>query len=329
MLKKVILITGANGEIGQYLIKELNKKNINNIIAIDLHPLNIKYNIEQYFQGSILDKQILKKIQEQYIITEIYHLAAILSTKAEQNIELANNVNINGTKNILELARVHSKQYNVKTLFFFPSSIAVYNIKPDNNLRINETMIDKSPLTIYGQAKLQCEKMGLEYMNNSSYGEIDFRCIRFPGIISASSMPSGGTSDYVPEMIHHAARNLPYNCFIEKNSQLPFIAMPDAIKAIFHLMNTDYQKLTSDIYNITSFSQSTHNFFLKIKHYYTQFKMSYDIDERRQTIVDSWPNHINDDKAKLDWEWEPTYCFDNVYEQYIIPEIKNIIEKEI
>ena len=324
MLKNVILITGANGEIGQYLIKELNKKNINNIIAIDLNPLNIKYNIEQYFKGSILDQQLLKKIQEQYIVTEIYHLAAILSTKAEQNIELANNVNINGTKNILELATAHSKQYNIKIPFFFPSSIAVYNITSNNNLKIDEAMTDKIPLTIYGQAKLQSEKMGFEYMNNYSHGKIDFRCIRFPGIISASSMPSGGTSDYVPEMIHHAARGMTYNCFITKNSKLPFIAMPDAIKAIFNLMNKDYEKLTSYIYNITSFSQSTYEFFLKIKHYYPQFKMSYDIDEKRQIIVDSWPNNINDDKAKLDWEWKPTYHFDNVYEQYIIPEIKNI-----
>ena len=164
MLKKIILITGSNGEIGQYLIKELNKKNINNIIAIDLHPLNIKYKIEQYFKGSILDQQLLKKIQEQYIVTEIYHLAAILSTKAEQNIELANNVNINGTKNILELATAHSKQYNIKTIGITRWSYHM-DVKDFSHMNI----IDK-PIQLYGDMNINSNyhhmKEKLERVNN-------------------------------------------------------------------------------------------------------------------------------------------------------------------
>ena len=142
MLKKVILITGANGEIGQHLIKELNKKNIENILAIDLHPLNIRCRIQQFLEGSILDIQLLKIIQETYIVTEIYHLAAILSTKAEQNIKLANDVNIRGTQNILDLAKEQGEKYKIKIPFFFPSSIAVYNVMRNNNFEINESLID-------------------------------------------------------------------------------------------------------------------------------------------------------------------------------------------
>ena len=327
MLKKVILITGANGEIGQYLIKELNRKNIENILAIDLHPLSIQCRIEQYLQGSILDIKLLKAIQEKYIVSEIYHLAAILSTKAEKNIQLANDVNIKGTKNILDLAKKLGKKYMIKIPFFFPSSIAVYNTISNNSFTINEEMTEEKPITIYGQAKLKCEKMGFDYMKNCNSKEIDFRCIRFPGIISASTMPSGGTSDYVPEMIHHAAKNLKYECFIKKDSQLPFIVMPDAIQAIFNLMNADINQLTTYIYNITSFNQPTHNFYLKIKNYYPQFEMIYDIDLKRQKIVDSWPNNINDKKAKEDWGWEPQYNFDNAFNKYIFPEIKNIIQE--
>ena len=325
MLKKAILITGANGEIGQALIKALNKKNIHNIVTIDLHPIDENYSIYEHFEGSILDLDLLISIQEKYILSEIYHLAAILSTKAEKNIQLANEVNIKGTKNVLELAKKHVKINNLSIPFFFPSSIAVYKINNNNEIAFHENMVEELPLTAYGIAKLECEKMGVQYKKNS-INKIDFRCIRFPGIISASSTPTGGTSDYVPEMIHCAAKNLQYHCFVNKNSQLPFIVMPDAINAIFDLMNADEKKINHCIYNISSFSHTAHQFYTKIKEYYPQFEISYDIDIRRQEIVDSWPNYINDNNATIDWGWDPIYNFENAFEKYIIPEIQNIIE---
>ena len=316
MNKKVILITGSNGEIGKSLIDKLSKNNT--IIALDLYH-NSKSSIEK-IEGSILDNTILNQINNKYKLSEIYHLAAILSTKAQKNPSLANEVNYNGTINLLELAKLQSIKYNSPIKFFFPSSIAVYNILNRNlNNYINEKYVTNSPTTEYGKAKLKCEEIGIKkYLKNG----VDFRCIRFPGIISANSKPTGGTSDYAPEMIHAAFLNKSYNCFVSNKTILPFITMPDAIQAIIKLMNTSQENIKSKIYNVTSFSPSVSELENKIKEYCPKFKLSYDIDNNRQKIVDSWPNFINDSLAKEEWNWSPNLNFNNFFMDYINPNLK-------
>tara|TARA_B100001113_G_C21067449_1_gene604049 strand:+ start:146 stop:1111 length:966 start_codon:yes stop_codon:yes gene_type:complete len=316
MNKKVILITGSNGEIGKSLIDKLSKNNT--IIALDVNH-NSKSNIET-IKGSILDNNILNKINNKYKLSEIYHLAAILSTKAQKNPSLSNEVNYNGTINLLELARLQAKRYNHSIKFFFPSSIAIYNmLNSDLNNNINEKDNIHNPITEYGQAKLKCEKIGIEkYLKK----DVDFRCIRFPGIISAISRPTGGTSDYAPEMIHAAFLNEKYNCFVNNKTILPFIAMPDAIDAIIKLMNTSKENIKSRIYNVTSFSPSVSDLEIKIKEFFPNFKLSYDIDKNRQKIVDSWPNSINDTLAREEWGWSSNLNFDNFFINYINPNLK-------
>ena len=321
MNKKVILITGSNGEIGKSLINKLSKNN--NIIALDLCH-NSKSSIKK-IEGSILDDSILNNINNKYRLSEIYHLAAVLSTKAQKNPTLSNEINYHGTIKLLELARLQTKKYNQPIKFFFPSSIAVYNmLNSDLNNNINEKDKINNPITHYGKAKLNCEKIGVKkYLNEG----IDFRCIRFPGIISAISKPTGGTSDYAPEMIHAAFLNEKYNCFVNNKTILPFIAMPDAITAIIKLMNSSKENIKSRVYNVTSFSPSVNDLEFKIKEFFPNFKLSYDIDNNRQKIVDSWPNFINDSLAKKEWNWSCDFNFDNFFINYINPNLKEYYKK--
>ena len=322
MVNKVIFITGSNGEMGQSLIEAFNKKGYNNIVALDLDQQKSFLNTK-FIEGSILDTQLLNDINEKYEISEIYHLAAILSTKAEENPQLANDVNINGTNNVLELCQKQALKQNKDILFFFPSSIAVYNTDKNNNSKIYEEQYCNTPLTKYGQAKLTCEKIGEQLDKNKSSFGVDFRSIRFPGIISATTLPTGGTSDYAPEMVHSAAQKKKYKCFVEKDRRLPFIIMPEAIEAIFKIRTALKGDLLKNIYNITSFSPSVEEFFFKTKEYFINFNMTYSIDSKRQKIIDSWPNFINDNAAQNDWGWKSKYDFNKSYTGYIIPEIQN------
>ena len=327
MKTKISLITGASGEIGQNLISYFLKSNNRKIVALDLNKSKKDTRVFKFIRGSILDENILAEINEKYIVEEIFHLAAVLSTKAEKNKTLAQEVNINGTINLLKLALSQYSINNTKTKFFFPSSIAVYNVEEKNNHsknNINENSYC-NPKTIYGQHKLLCENLGTALNNdvNEQKLKIDFRCIRFPGIISINSMPTGGTSDYAPEMIHHAFNNNDYTCFVNAKSCLPFIVMPDAINSIIRIMNMPKEKLNKTVYNITSFSPTVSKLYDIIKNKFPEFKLNYNIDKMRQSIVDGWPNYIDDSLAKNDWGWKAKYNLEQAFNDYIIPGLKN------
>ena len=320
MSNKVILITGSNGEIGQSLICYLLENTDYKIITLDLDPLLKNLNILKHFRGSITDKKILHTINSQYQIVQIYHLAAILSSKAEQNSEVAYDVNVYGTMNLIDICSSQSNQYGHTILFFFPSSIAIYSIDKINDMNpIDEKMCCQNPQTVYGVTKLECEKIGVE--KEIKNAGIDFRCIRFPGIISASSMPTGGTSDYAPEMVHAAALKKHYNCYVNEQTRLPFIVMPDAIYSIIKLMTASKQSLSTNIYNVSSFSPNISELQKMVTIFFPKFSLSYDINLKRQEIVNSWPNIINDNKARNDWRWKPRFNFENAYRNYIVPSI--------
>ena len=326
MKNKISIITGASGEIGQNLINYFSKFENKKIIALDIDKPKQHAKVFKFIKGSILDNHIINQINEEYIIEEIFHLAAILSTKAEKNKQLALDVNINGTINLFNLALSQHATNNIITTFFFPSSIAVYNINNVNNHSKKPIKENNhcNPQTIYGQQKLFCENIGTALNNygNEQNLKIDFRCIRFPGIISTNSMPTGGTSDYAPEMIHYAFNQKNYTCFVDDQSCLPFVVMPDAINAIIKIMNTPKNKLSQTVYNITSFSPTVLNLFDIIKNKFPKFKLNYNIDKMRQCIVDGWPNDIDDSLAKNDWGWEAKYNLENAFNKYIIPNLK-------
>ena len=333
MREKVILITGANGEIGKGLIHSLSGKK-QELVALDLEPIDndISDLLYDKLNGNILDKNLLEQISSTYHIEEIYHLAALLSTRAEFSPNMAHEINVTGTLNILTLAVEQAKSHGQTVKFFFPSSIAVYGFK-DKNQKIVAGAINESeycnPITMYGCNKLYCEKLGLYYGNHYHQlsqdfqdNLIDFRSIRFPGIISAITEPQGGTSDYIPQMLHAAARNETYNCFVRDKTRMPFMIMPDAINAIIKLMNAPHNNITSHIYHISTFNPTAHEFYNKLKKYFPNFNMMYQINAKRQQMVDSWPLELNCSKSYEEWGWEPNYTIDKALSEYLIPEIK-------
>ena len=320
--KSSILITGAGGEVGSELIHTLSQNENVNIVTLDLHPLESEAadKVADKITGNILDINLLDQINLEFEIKEIYHLAAILSTRAELSPRIAHDVNVNGTINMLEQALKQSKSQNKKIKFFFPSSIAVYGVNDKQQICSESDYLN--PMTVYGANKLYAEKLGIYYsqyydqLSDNKYF-IDFRSLRFPGLISASTIPSGGTSDFIPEMWHSIKNENSYECFVNEKSRLPFLAMPDAIKAINQMMSSKSEKIQSRIYNVTSFNPSASDFFQLMIELYPTAKISYHINEVRQKIVDSWPSNIDDSLAKDEWGWAPDYNLKKTINEYL------------
>ena len=334
MRKPIILITGANGEIGHGLIRSLSKKAREDRVGLDLDVLDksIRPFVQESIQGNILERNLLARINAEFEVSAIYHLAAILSTRAEFSPMTAHDVNVGGTINLLHLAMEQSLSQGRPVKFFFPSSIAVYGMTDiDTKNSAGPVSEDdyRHPETIYGCNKLYCENLGIYFSRfykrlsaESSRGRVDFRSIRLPGLISIHTLPAGGTSDYAPEMIHSAAQYIPYQCFVREDSALPFMTMGDAIKAILQLMEAKEDSLSRSVYNVTSFSPSAAEFRKKTLTYFPEAKIDFIINKKRQSIVDSWPAQVDDSKARNDWDWEPEHDFDSAFENYLIPEIK-------
>ncbi|NQU68031.1 MAG: NAD-dependent epimerase/dehydratase family protein [Candidatus Marinimicrobia bacterium] len=334
MRKSVILITGANGEIGHGLISSLQERYQQNIVALDLKVIDpeIRPHVKESIAGNILDKALLDQINAEYQISEIYHLAALLSTRAEFSPVAAHDVNVGGTLNLLELAVQQARSHGQPVKFFFPSSIAVYGI-PSLKIKQKITKIHEDeycfPETMYGCNKLYCESLGAYYSkhyqrlsDNSLPGLVDFRGMRFPGLISAVTVPSGGTSDFAPEMIHAAIQHHPYDCFVRPDTTIPFMTMPDAIRSILELMSAPKSNLTRQVYNITGWSASADKFRDKMQSVYSDANITFTVNEKRQSIVDSWPADVDDSAAQKDWGWQPEHHFQNAFDDYLLPGIK-------
>lgn len=334
MREKVVLITGASGEVGHGLIEYLGERGSANIVALDIQPLpnELQKYCHRFIQGDILDNMLLGRLILEYEIGTIYHLASILSTRAEYNPEAAHRVNVEGTLNLLYLAIEQSTWQGQSVKFIYPSSIAVYGL-PDletkasaNRVREHEYL---QPATMYGCNKLYCEHLGHYYTRNykqlatdSSCCRIDFRSLRFPGLISAVTVPTGGTSDYGPEMLHHAAQGLKYTCFVKPTAQLPFMAMPDAIKALVELEAADKDRLTKLVYNVTSFSLTAKQFLEEVKQAFAEAEVDFGSDRKREAIVDSWPADLDSTAAEQDWGWKPDYDLRRAFDEYLVPNIR-------
>jgi threonine 3-dehydrogenase len=151
---------------------------------------------------------------------------------------------------------------------------------------------------------------------------LDFRCVRFPGLISAFTVPSGGTSDYGPEMLHAAAKNVPYACFVREDVRIPFMTMPDAIKALQCLTQAARADLRHQVFNVTSFSLSADEFSRKVMKYFPTAQITFQPDLKRQGIVDSWPADLDDSAACREWGWQPDYDVERSFEEYLVPNIR-------
>ena len=332
MQKQSILITGANGEMGHGLISALSKKNNINIVTLDLNEIDssIKDLCSKKYTGSILDDDLIRELNLKYKFKTIYHLAALLSTQAELFPDQAHKVNVEGTINLLNLAINQARQQLHTIKFFFPSSIAIYglkNLKEKNYIRpVNEDSFN-NPYTMYGCNKLYCEYLGKYYSKksinkNSDNACIDFRSIRFPGIISSKTLPTGGTSDYIPEMLHSVAHGKPYTCFVRKDTQIPFITMPDAIEAILQFMNTPKNNLNRSVYNIRAFAPTAEEFRKKMLELFPNSDITYNVNKKRQNMIDGWPADTDDSSAKDDWDWKANHDLNTGLKDYLIPDLK-------
>jgi threonine 3-dehydrogenase len=332
MSEKQVLVTGACGEIGQALVQGLAKRGGYRIVTADFMPLpdSIKAFSAEHVQGDLVYK--IKTFYD-YDFDIIFHLAASLSSKAEVATEEAHRINVEGTMQLLMLAAYRSEKYNKAVKFLFPSSIAAYgmpNLEAKKRAGVVKEEDWNTPHTMYGCNKLYCEKLGMYY--GKYFGQkhldanpptmLDFRAIRFPGLISAFTLPSGGTSDYGPEMLHAVAQGKPYSCFVRADTKISFMAMPDAIKSLLMLMDVPRKKLSNNVYNIAAFAITADEFRQRALRAFPDAKISYEINPRRQGIVDSWPEDVDDSLARADWNWKPDYDVDRFFDDYFLPEIR-------
>jgi nucleoside-diphosphate-sugar epimerase len=333
MRKPVVLITGANGEIGHALVAILADQRHQAVVSLDVNPLDphVARLVHREFTGSILDTNLLERVLSEFEVDLIFHLAALLSTRAEFTPMAAHHVNVEGTLNLLEFAARETESHGRPVIFVYPSSIAAYGL-PDLQTRRKAGRVREDdwnkPVTMYGCNKLYCEQLGRYYSKHykqlleSRAPRVDFRCLRFPGLISAATVPSGGTSDYASEMIHAAARGEPYACFVRPDSRIPFMAMPDAIEALLKLSSAQPQQLSCTAYNVKAFNPSADEIRESALRAFPDASITYKVDEKRQNIIDSWPEDVDDTAARQDWGFAPSYDFHRAFHEYLIPNIR-------
>ncbi len=330
------LITGANGEFGHGLIRTLHDAGRRDLVALDVREIDasLRPMCRDAIVGDITDGALLSRLHANYEIRSIFHLAALLSTRSEFNPEAAHEVNVVGTVHLLKLAADEAASHGSAVKFMFPSSIAVYGMgsleaKSQTGAVREDQCLE--PTTMYGCNKLACEHLGRYYARHyrqlakdrpRGAGRVDFRCIRFPGVISAFTLPSGGTSDYAPEMIHAAAKGESYACFVREDARIPFITMPDAIEALLRLHDAESGRLTRCVYNITAFAPSAGEIAQIVRRHFRAADISFRPDVERQGIVDSWPANVDDASARSDWGFHPRHDLKAAFEEYLIPNIR-------
>ncbi len=299
-----ILIIGACGQIGTELTKKLREiYGVENVVASDIRKLNNDVVNNGIFEVvNALDYNQIEHLVEQYQITDVYLMAALLSATAEKNPAFAWDLNMNSLFHVLNIA----KAGKIKKIFW-PSSIAVFGPTTPSQNTPQYTIME--PSTVYGISKQSGERW-CEYYNNQ-YG-VDVRSIRYPGLISWVSEPGGGTTDYAIEIYHKAINNKKYKCFLSDKTALPMMYMDDAIKATVQIMQAPSKQIKiRSSYNLSAMSFTPDQIASEIKKHYPDFKISYEPDFR-QKIADSWPASIDDSYARDDWNWENEFNLENM-----------------
>ncbi len=331
--KPVVLITGAGGEIGHGLIAHLAGAGAQPVITLDVNPLppSLASKVQREFTGSIIDKSLLERVLSEFEVDTVYHLAALLSARSEFTPVTAHQVNVEGTLNLLEFSQREAESHGRPVTFLYPSSIAAYGL-PDLDTKRQAGRVKEddfnTPSTMYGCNKLYCEQLGRYYAKfykqlaaDPQSGRVDFRCVRFPGLISALTVPSGGTSDYAPEMIHAAAKGEAYACFVRPDTRIPFMAMPDGVEALLRLAAAPKAALTRTAYNLAAFNPSADEVREEVVRAFPGANITWQNDTKRQSIIDSWPEDVDDSAARRDWGFAPAYDFTRAFRDYLIPTI--------
>lgn len=331
MRKKVVLITGAAGEVGQSLVERLAADGKDQLLTLDVQALPEDLaGMSTHLEGDIQDKNLFARLVAEYEIRKIYHLAALLSTRAEFTPETAHNVNVGGTMTLLQLASEQSQWRGAPVLFIFPSSIAVYGM-PDLDTKQRYARVREwewnYPSTMYGCNKLYGEMLGAYFSRNyrqlsaEAPIKLDFRSVRYPGLISAFTVPSGGTSDYASEMIHAAAQGKDYICFVREGLKIPFMAMPDAVDSILGVADAPKEDLSQLVYNVGAFSISAGEIRDLVVKSFPGSRVEFVPDLKRQNIAETWPIDVDDSPARRDWGWQPKFGVERTFQEYLIPNI--------
>lgn len=335
MEPRQILITGANGEVGHGLIEMLAASQTAQITAFDLRPISdqLAAKCHKAFQADLLDEELITSLIQETAFDEVYHLAALLSSGTERKPALANRVNLGGTTHLMDCVAESAKAHQKRIKFLFPSSIAVYGVPPTSNKSgTSKPVLEEDhlePITLYGVHKLACEKIGAYYdsryglMDGGEITRLDFRSLRYPGILSAHTMPTGGTSDYAAEMLHAAAKGNAYTCFVGPEARIPFMTMPDAIRAMIELAGAPKENLTKTAYNVRAFAPSAQEIYEACAKELGEFAIDYYPHPLRAKIVDSWPDDTLDTAAQKDWGWKPEHDFQSALRDYLIPGLRS------
>lgn len=302
-----ILVIGANGQLGSELVVELrNKFGHNNVLATDIREP--EENSTPFEVLDIMDADKLIEIIEKYQIDEIYHLAALLSAKAEQNPQFAWDLNMVGLLNVLNIAKE-----NTDIKVYWPSSIGAFGPQTPKENTPQDCVMD--PNTVYGISKLAGERW-CEYYHEK-YG-VDVRSLRYPGLIGYKSLPGGGTTDYAVDIFYKAIQGEDYECFLKEDAYLPMMLMEDAVNATIAIMEAPVEQINiRSSYNLSSMSFSPEEIFLKIKEHYPDFNINYKPDFR-QKIAESWPHSIDDTRAREDWGWQHKYGLDELVDVMLL-----------
>lgn len=308
-----ILITGACGQLGSELTTQLRLMHgSENVIASDICEVTESIADGPFEHIDVLDKEKLEQVIDKYDIRQVYHLAALLSAKAEQHISQAWKLNVDGLLNVLDLARERSLDQ-----VFWPSSIAVFGPDaPKKNTPQNTVL---NPTTVYGISKVAGEQWCAYY--HQKYG-VDVRSLRYPGLIGYKSLAGGGTTDYAVDIHHQALDGDPFDCFLDTGTYLPMMYMEDAIHATIQLMEAKaHQIKIRTSYNLGAISFSPDEIAGAIRKHMPEFEVSYKPDYR-QEIADSWPDSIDDAPARKDWGWQHQYDLDGMVTEML----KNLSE---
>ena len=298
---KRILVTGSNGQIGSELVQALRRRHgTDHVVALDVQPPGAVNGAAARTEvADVRDAAALDRIIREHGIRTVYHLASLLSASGERQPDRTWDVNVNGLKHVLDLAREHGLRV------FWPSSIAVFGPDTPKDRTPQETILN--PDTMYGVTKRSGELLCRYY--HRRYG-VDVRSLRYPGLISYLAPPGGGTTDYAVDMLQAAVQDEPYTCFLRPDTRLPMMYMPDALQAVYDLMTADADAVSvRTSYNVAAFSFSAEELADAIRPHCPGFTVDYAPDERQQ-IADSWPASIDDSAARSDWDWEPSFDLD-------------------
>ncbi|MGO9833951.1 MAG: NAD-dependent epimerase/dehydratase family protein [Polyangiaceae bacterium] len=334
MPRTAVLVTGAHGEIGRSLLRTLAGHGNYDVVAIDLTPLEdgMRALVVASYAGNIMDRHLLDQVAAHHDVDIVFHLAALLSTRSERDPELAHQINVEGTRNVLRAAEGQSSRLGRPVRFVFPSSIAVYGLPSIEEKRAVGRVKEEQwnvPITMYGCNKLYCEHIGRYsalYARQlgalSGATRLDFRALRFPGLLSADTLPTGGTSDFGPEMIHAVAKGIPYECFVGPEARIPFMATPDAVRALMEIAAAPREALSSCVYNIGAFSLDAAQIAERVTRIFPSARITYAPDPVRTKIVASWPENVDDGRARSQWGWKPAYCWDRTIDEYLVPALR-------